>query len=321
METYFYYNTIRKTIIQFLDTLNGLNVVRYESDGTTVRKYVEVPIKLGTKAKIWYWLQERKDDEYLPMLSVILNSVEFAPDRMGNKLHNIVKSRSVETGTLGRFINPVPYNLGFTVTLWCLYVSDVDQILEQILPYFAPNIFIKIGISDLDLNIDAKVLFQSCSPDVSIDIADEEARILKWNLEFMVQTYLFQPLKSPNIIKKVIQKIYTNKESWKHKFDDTTSAFTSGADGSYEDESLYIKAVSPYYEDDAWEAETDYSIGDTCVPTTATGYKYKVTEMLTPGSSGPTEPTWPTSGTVIDNDLTWKQTTNTDSLYEYEVFD
>lgn len=54
----------------------------------------------------------------------------------------------------------------------------------------------------------------------------------------------------------------------------------------------------------AWAASTAYSVGDTAQPTTANGYYYRCTVA---GTSGSTEPTWPTtSGTVADGGVTWE---------------
>ncbi|ROL55630.1 hypothetical protein D9V84_11270, partial [Bacteroidetes/Chlorobi group bacterium Naka2016] len=53
-----------------------------------------------------------------------------------------------------------------------------------------------------------------------------------------------------------------------------------------------------------WAASTAYSVGNIVKPTTATGYWYKCT---TAGTSGTTEPTWPTQRgqTVSDNTVVW----------------
>lgn len=54
-----------------------------------------------------------------------------------------------------------------------------------------------------------------------------------------------------------------------------------------------------------WATATNYSIGNRRIPTVANGYYYEVTTDA--GSSGGTEPTWPTSigTTVVDSGITW----------------
>jgi len=55
----------------------------------------------------------------------------------------------------------------------------------------------------------------------------------------------------------------------------------------------------------AWAASTDYSVGDYVRPTSANGYNY---ECISAGTSGSSEPTWPTTigDTVTDGGVTWR---------------
>lgn len=304
---YYYYRSIRRTIIQFLDIFRNVQIERLDSSGT-VTGYKKIPLIFGTKEKIWFWLHQKKNEEMLPSISVILSSLDYAPERQVNKIRSIVKSVSISDGELQRFLNPVPYNFTFTMSIWSLHMVDVDQILEQILPFFTPTIFIRVNIPELDASLDLKVVFLSCIPDVTNEFTDEEIRVVKWNLDFVVQGYLFQPVKTTAIIKKVIQKIYMDKQSWGHRF--TESAFTSGAGpDDYETLALYTKAVYPYFDEDDWQADTYYEIGDLAKPTTANGYLYEVQSILLPGKSGSTEPTWTVlNGTpVVDNDVIWER--------------
>lgn len=268
MKTYYYYRSLRKTIIQFLDLFSNIKIIRYERDGTTVSKYVNVPLKLAGKEKVWYWINQRKDDQMLPMMSVSLQSVEFAAERMGNKLHNITKSTSLSGASMQRFVNPVPYNLNFALSIWSLYMVDIDQILEQILPYFTPEAYIKIAIPEIGGEFDVKVVFMSCTPDVANEMADEENRVVMWNMDFMVHTYVYKPVTEPGVIKDIIVNYFVNEEVWDKKelyVDGTTrTTFTSGASG-YAAESMLMR-VAPsggtiYFADDG-DPYYAYSIFD-----------------------------------------------------------
>lgn len=55
----------------------------------------------------------------------------------------------------------------------------------------------------------------------------------------------------------------------------------------------------------AWAASTNYSLDDIRIPTVDNGFYYKVTADA--GSSGGTQPTWPTTigNTVVDGGITW----------------
>ena len=93
------------------------------------------------------------------------------------------------------------------------------------------------------------------------------------------------------------------------------SAYTMASYGESED--IVIRNVDVYsdtatvaiynYGDDRsdWAATTDYSVGDFVQPTTENGLCYEATADA--GSSGASEPTWPTriGDTVADSGITW----------------
>ena len=221
MKSYYYYKVIRKTIIQFLDIFNNIQIGRYSdaagaADGVVLEGLYVVPLKFGPKQKTWYWINQRKDDEMLPIISVTLQGVEYASERQVSKSGYICKSKNIDAGTLQKFLNPIPYNFNFQVTIWSLHMVDVDQILEQILPFFTPYIQIRIAIPELSTTLDERVQFNGATPDITFDMSDEERRVLMWNLDFQVQGYLFQPLLPQDgdtsgfkIIKEMIIQYYT----------------------------------------------------------------------------------------------------------------
>jgi formate dehydrogenase major subunit len=87
------------------------------------------------------------------------------------------------------------------------------------------------------------------------------------------------------------------------------SGFTAGTYNACLDatlDSTYSKTTWEYdYGDQPWQASYSFVLGDIVRPTTATGYHYECTVA---GTSGSTEPTWPTvkDSTVVDGTVTWK---------------
>jgi hypothetical protein len=255
MKSYFYYYVLRKTIIQFLDAFNDIKIARYNPDTGALVKYVEVPLKLWAKEKAWYWINEQaKMEEALPIISAEMISIVYDSQRQTNPLQYITNTDTTTTsgasaaafaGQVSRFLNPVPYNISFSLRIWSLYMVDIDQILEQILPYFAPAIQLKIKLSDLDVTFDAKVVFEAATPEIESEYADEERRVIKWNLDFVVQTYMFKPVETNKITKSIFINEYTDATPWAAR--STTSTYSSGASAQ---ESKRILGLSPYYDSD-----------------------------------------------------------------------
>lgn len=234
MKTYFYFQIFRKTLIQFLDTFNDIKIARYElspSAGLYIDKYIEVPIKLSIKEKQWYWINERKDDVQLPMITAWLSSIDWAQERQANSFYEICKTSNTNRADFQKYIHPTAYNLGVSMSIWSKHMVDIDQIIEQILPYFNPHIMIRIEVEELGISFDAKVIFRSCTPEVSHEMADDEYRTIVYNLEFEIQTWFFTPTQSSGLIKKIYTSIFPDQTAFNNYIADTTSTFSSGASG------------------------------------------------------------------------------------------
>lgn len=226
MNTYFYYKAIRRTIIQFLDIFNDINIARYDIAGN-VLKTVKVPIKFGPKSKAYLYVREQqRNEEMLPMISINLQGISYDPNRIGARHENITVNKTISELSTNYYKNAIPYNLEFNLTIWALHMVDIDQIYEQILPYFAPHIFIRVNVPELDTTVEVKVILESCSPEMTDDLGEEEARVLKWASTFTAQTWLFKPITDSKIIESIYTNYYTDLDTWDDR--NTTSIIVTG---------------------------------------------------------------------------------------------
>lgn len=231
---HYFYNAMRKTIIQFLDTFNDIVVARYNQDTGQVIKYVKVPLRFATKTKQWYWTELReagdRRDQVLPMMAVNLESVEYAQDRQVNR--NARVEAKNQGGIVKQFYNPVPYDFTFSLQIAAEYMVDITQVVEQIFPFFTPEAYIRITIPELSIQglakdgeagtdkLELRVVYESSSKDAPVELDEAGYRILLWTLTFKVQGYLFSPLFDSKPIHKVVQAYYTSNEAWENRQDD-----------------------------------------------------------------------------------------------------
>lgn len=254
MKGYYYYEVIRKLIIQFLDAFNDIQVKRLEPDSSTVRELIHVPVKLAVKEKFWYWLQERKDDEVLPMITAWITTIDYASERQVNSFFDMCTSTDPDSGTFLSIPHPTPYNFTFTMNVWSLYLSDIDQILEQILPFFMPHIFIRLRLDELNIEYDVKVVFSSCTPETSLEMPDDEYRVINYTIDFVAQAWLFKPaVLTDNLIECIYTNYWPTEEGLARSLTDTTSTFSSGASGGE------ATSLCGYYDEDG-ELICDYEV-------------------------------------------------------------
>jgi len=246
MSEYFFYKSIRRTTIQFLDIFNNINIERYDTNGVVKGQY-KVPIRYGPKSKSYLWMRDLgRNEEILPMISIYTTGIDFDPSRLTNKYQDILVNSSNDSGIYAK--NAIPYNISFTANIWCLHLVDIDQIFEQVLPYFAPHAFIRVRIPELNIVYDVKIICNGCSSVMTDDVGEEEARVLKWDITYTAQTWLFKPVETKKLIGSVSGFVSSgNGISWISE---------SGTSGFGNSESSG-KIVNRYYMDENSFAERD----------------------------------------------------------------
>jgi len=232
MRSFFYYGAIKKSIIKFLSIFDDMQIAKYNGDGE-ILKYVNVPIKFMPKQKFYSWLNLRSHEKRYPMIGVELTSIDFDASRKTGEYENIKVSIGEESTVYTT--NLVPYNLGFTMSIVTEYISEQDQINEQLLPFFSPYVFTKINIPEVDIDWDMQVIFEGASIDTETTIDDDAIRNILWTHTYVVKTWLLKPTTTIDIIKKINYKFYLSDTSWDQR---TTTETISG--GGFEQEELLI---------------------------------------------------------------------------------
>ena len=108
---------------------------------------------------------------------------------------------------------PVPYNLGFRLSIMTQYNEDSMQIIEQILPVFQPSFNVTIDLVDsIGEKRDVPMVLDGINFDDNYDSGFEEKRVIIHTLDFTAKTYLFGPIadSSTGLIKKVQVDYHTN---------------------------------------------------------------------------------------------------------------
>lgn len=201
----FYHNTIRKIVVSFGSLFNELQIDREDSNG--VYNTIPVPLSYSTKEKfVWRIndLQQPGDDtitieETLPKMSYELTGLMYDAER---KESTIQKMRSNADDNIYMF-QRVPYNLEFSLYIATRKIDDSLRIIEQILPYFTPELTMRI--IDVDaLQVNTNIPITLNSPDFEIDSqgAFSERRTVFWTLNFTAQCYLYANYRNDTVIKK-----------------------------------------------------------------------------------------------------------------------
>lgn len=238
MKNHFHYKCLRKTTVAFLNLFNDIKIGKYQ--GGTLAKLVDVPIKFAPKQKFYYWVYDRKHEKRLPMLAAEITSISYSADRAKGKNEKI--RISSDQDKIDYYVTPTPYDINFTLKAATEYMTEMNQIAEQILPFFNPFVYTTVNVPEINDTFNMKVMFNSVTLDQESDIGQDEYRNIIWSFDFTVKAWILKPSGDIGTVRKVIQKIYTDEEAWNKHSVDTQQI--SG--GTYDDiEYLTIGSLDP----------------------------------------------------------------------------
>ena len=205
--TYYYHEIIRKTIIGFGTLFNNIFIKHEGIDDSTLVE-TKVGLAYGPQQKFFAKIREQANLTKavaitLPRMSFEMTSVQYDPTRKSG----ITQTFKASDGTnLKKVFMPVPYNIGFELSIFSKLNDDALQIIEQILPYFQPSFNITVNlVKSIGEKRDIPIVLDNISfrDEYEGDFTTRTALI--YTLQFTAKTYLFGPVAdtSDGIIKKV----------------------------------------------------------------------------------------------------------------------
>lgn len=198
-----HYNAIlRKTVAVFGTLFNDINIVKKHSSGEgSINK---VPLAYGPKQKFLSRideqpsLQDNKIAIKLPRMSFEITSVDYDAETSGNKFNTVTVSESNGSRETVNFVN---YNVGMQLNILVKNQDDGLQILEQIIPNFAPTYTVSATLAEGVNPIDIPITLNSVSIQDEYEGEFESRRVLIYTLEFSMKTRFFGKPGSRPVIK------------------------------------------------------------------------------------------------------------------------
>ena len=212
--TYFYHEILRKTVIGFGTLFNNIHI-RHKTDGGGNFSVMKVPLAYGPMQKFLARIQQQPDLNKetaisLPRLSFEMGAIQYDPTRKTG----LAQTFLTKSGTNAKKVYmPVPYNIGFELSIMSKLSDDALQILEQIIPYFQPSFNITINLVDsIGEKKDVPVILESINYSDQYEGSFESRRTIIYTLSFTAKTYIFGPVADnpEGLIKKVDVDYFTS---------------------------------------------------------------------------------------------------------------
>ena len=209
--TWFYHKRVRTAVSVFGSLFNNLHVLRHNSSGATISQ-VKVPLSYAPKRNFISRLEEMSKGEdaerrvaiKLPRMSFEITNMTYDPTRQLPKVNNISKA-SNEITKRQKIYTATPYIISFQLNIYAKSQDDALQIVEQILPYFAPQYTATIKpFADIpSLTEDVPISLTGTAFSDDFEGAIEQRRTIIYTLDFDMKIALYGPEGTGDIIRDV----------------------------------------------------------------------------------------------------------------------
>lgn len=195
--TPFYYSTLRNATIAFGNLFNEIYIESEE-------KVIQVPLMYLPKEKFVQRVNARpelngpdvKVETTLPAMGFEMTDVAYDAERKLNKLNTLKHEDK-------KMLNRTPYLADFVLYVGVRKMDEGFRILEQILPYFTPELIVKIKDKpDYDIQSNIPITLQQTSYEVIADGDFEDRRSILWTLNFSAKIYMYPDTKSSGVIRR-----------------------------------------------------------------------------------------------------------------------
>ena len=213
--TYFYHEIIRKTIVGFGTLFNNI-YIRHEDKNNNVVDETKVGLSYGPMQKFLAKLEQQADLKKsiaitLPRMSFEMISIQYDPTRKSGVTQTFKTTDN--SGNMKKVYMPVPYNIGFELSIYAKLSDDALQIVEQILPFFQPSFNLTVDLVDsIGEKRDVPIILDSINMQDDYEGDFTVRRALIYTLRFTAKTYLFGPIAetTDGLIRKVQADLYAD---------------------------------------------------------------------------------------------------------------
>ena len=206
-----YNRAIRKLVVGFGNLFNNITLVRYNPDLTEAER-VLVPIVYATKELYVRRLEDdpgldKKIQTALPRMSFEMSGLTYDSTRKQNT-NTRTFAKTANGGVTAQY-NPVPYNFDFNLYIYVRNIEDGTQIIEHILPFFAPDYTIKLNmVPEMGIIKEVPIILNSATHDIIYEgDKNSETRMIIWTLNFTVKGFIFGKMSEVGLIRNSITNI------------------------------------------------------------------------------------------------------------------
>jgi hypothetical protein len=220
-KSHFYHEAIKRAVSVFGTMFNEIDIMRDKADGSPTQ-YIRVPLSYGPKQKFIARLDQAGDimdntnsrvAMTLPRIAFDITGLTYDAERKLGKLKQYKLKDASDNTVLRTQFAPVPYNINFGLYILAKNTEDALQIVEQILPFFTPDFTVTMTtVPGTAEKRDVPIILSDVSYTDEYEGDFQSRRVITWNLNFEMKTYLYGSIASSEIIRDVRARTYISPD-------------------------------------------------------------------------------------------------------------
>lgn len=213
---WFYHERVRKSVAIFGAMFNNLYITRRA--GGETHSQMKVPLAYAPQRKFLERIQEMYDGEdaerqlavRLPRMSFEISNIAYDAQRQLPKTNNYHRMATEDPTKHSKFYTSTPYILTFELNIYAKTHDDALQVVEQIIPYFAPQytVAVKPIAGFDDIVEDVPVVLQSIAFTDDFEGPLEARRTIIYTMVFDMKVSFYGPKAESGVINRVDVDIF-----------------------------------------------------------------------------------------------------------------
>lgn len=202
-------------IIAFGAVFNDVSIRRFDSTDTVVDTQ-KVPLAYAPKEKMLVKLNQdiagtsttgADVSTVLPRMSFEITGINYNAIKQTAPVTEIVVQNDADNTTVTKVFKPIPYKINIDLNIFAKYADDSLQIVEQILPFFAPRFNVSVFETDLNIKRDIPIELESVNYEDTYDGSFEDRRAIIYTMSFSAEVNMYGNIDSTG---KIIRDITVN---------------------------------------------------------------------------------------------------------------
>ena len=146
-------------VTQFVSAMDNIVIARYNPDGS-IGNFIQVNTYLSPKERIFHEMKNASRGHLvLPATSFRISGVARDGDRQVNKNHGFLNRGFTGEDGFEYIFEPNPINIEIEMGIITRFQRDLEQIINNFVPYFQPNIFVSTKEPHTDKELRHKVIW------------------------------------------------------------------------------------------------------------------------------------------------------------------